>query len=616
MNKWKFILGCLTLLSFGCKSQANLIQHAEPANWWANMQYHQVQILLHGKNIANYQVEAQGIQVLGITKTENPNYLFVTVETEKKAAGIYPIRLKDGKKDIATFNFELKNRREGSALRTSFTSQDVVYLLMPDRFANGNPSNDSDPTTLEKANRSLPGGRHGGDIRGIINHLDYIADLGATTIWTTPLLLDNDTTYSYHTYGQSDLYKVDPRYGTNEEFCELVEKAHAKGLKVIKDEVPNHWSYTHWMMNDLPTYTWLHQFPGYAQSNYRTTAQMDPHASKRDSKYCSEGWFVRSMPDLNQNNPLVLNYLIQNTIWWVEYANLDGLRVDTYPYNEMEGIAKWTKAITDEYPNLNLVGEVWLHDQADISFWQKNSPIAAIKNYNSYLPSVMDFTLHDAMMEAFKEQNQGWDKGAVRFYENFANDFLYANSNNILTFFENHDTQRFNEVTKNPNDYKLALSILATTRGIPQLYYGSEIGMRGDKGKGDADIRQDFPGGWSTDSQNAFTENGRSAEQKIYFDYTKKLMNWRKNKAVIHSGKMTQFIPENNVYVYFRHNESEKVMVIINNSEKEETLNLSRFEELLTNTNTASNVINGENYSTKDKEWKLKGKTSYILELK
>ena len=616
MNKWKFILGCLTLLSFGCKSQANLIQHAEPANWWANMQYHQVQILLHGKNIANYQVEAQGIQVLGITKTENPNYLFVTVETEKKAAGIYPIRLKDGKKDIATFNFELKNRREGSALRTSFTSQDVVYLLMPDRFANGNPSNDSDPTTLEKANRSLPGGRHGGDIRGIINHLDYIADLGATTIWTTPLLLDNDTTYSYHTYGQSDLYKVDPRYGTNEEFCELVEKAHAKGLKVIKDEVPNHWSYTHWMMNDLPTYTWLHQFPGYAQSNYRTTAQMDPHASKRDNKYCSEGWFVRSMPDLNQNNPLVLNYLIQNTIWWVEYANLDGLRVDTYPYNEMEGIAKWTKAITDEYPNLNLVGEVWLHDQADISFWQKNSPIAAIKNYNSYLPSVMDFTLHDAMMEAFKEQNQGWDKGAVRFYENFANDFLYANSNNILTFFENHDTQRFNEVTKNPNDYKLALSILATTRGIPQLYYGSEIGMRGDKGKGDADIRQDFPGGWSSDSQNAFTENSRSAEQKIYFDYTKKLMNWRKNKAVIHSGKMTQFIPENNVYVYFRHNESEKVMVIINNSEKEETLNLSRFEELLTNTNTASNVMTGENYSTKDKEWKLKGKTSYILELK
>lgn len=616
MNKWKFILGCLTLLSFGCKSQANLIQHAEPANWWTNMQYHQVQILLHGKNIANYQVEAQGIQVLGITKTENPNYLFVTVETEKKAAGIYPIRLKDGKKDVATFNFELKNRKEGSALRSSFTSQDVVYLLMPDRFANGNPSNDSDLTTLEKANRSLPGGRHGGDIRGIINHLDYIADLGATTIWTTPLLLDNDTTYSYHTYGQSDLYKVDPRYGTNEEFCELVEKAHAKGLKVIKDEVPNHWSYTHWMMNDLPTYTWLHQFPGYAQSNYRTTAQMDPHASKRDSKYCSEGWFVRSMPDLNQNNPLVLNYLVQNTIWWVEYANLDGLRVDTYPYNEMEGIAKWTKAITDEYPNLNLVGEVWLHDQADISFWQKNSPIAAIKNYNSYLPSVMDFTLHDAMMEAFKEQNQGWDKGAVRFYENFANDFLYANSNNILTFFENHDTQRFNEVTKNPNDYKLALSILATTRGIPQLYYGSEIGMRGDKGKGDADIRQDFPGGWSSDSQNAFTENGRLAEQKIYFDYTKKLMNWRKNKAVIHSGKMTQFIPENNVYVYFRHNESEKVMVIINNSEKEETLNLSRFEELLTNTNTASNVMTGENYSTKDKEWKLKGKTSYILELK
>ncbi len=616
MNKWNFAVGFLVLFTFGCKSQSTLIQHAEPANWWTDMHYHQVQILLHGKNISNFQVEVQGLQVLGITKTENPNYVFVTVETEKKVAGIYPIRLKEGKKEVATFNFELKNRNQNSALRNSFTSSDVVYLLMPDRFANGNPTNDSDPSALEKANRSLPGGRHGGDIRGMIDHLDYIKELGATTIWPTPLLFDNDTTYSYHTYGQSDLYKIDPRYGTNQEFCELVEKAHAKGLKVIKDEVPNHWSYTHWMMYDLPTYTWLHQFPGYAQSNYRTTAQMDPHASERDSKYCSEGWFVRSMPDLNQDNPLVLNYLIQNTIWWVEYANLDGIRVDTYPYNEMEGIAKWTKAITDEYPNLNLVGEVWLHDQADISFWQKNSPIAAIKNYNSYLPSVMDFTLHDAMMEAFKEQNQGWDKGAARFYENFANDFLYANSNNILTFFENHDTQRFNEQNKNPNDYKLALAIIATTRGIPQIYYGSEIGMKGDKGKGDADIRQDFPGGWKEDAQNAFTDAGRTAEQKNYFEYTKKLLNWRKNKAVIHNGKLTQFIPENNVYVYFRYNESEKVMVVINNSEKEEIIQLARFEELLKNTTSAFNVMNNETYSTQEKSWKLKGKTAFILELK
>lgn len=599
------------------KGATSLLQHVEPANWWAGMNYAEVEVLLHGKDISKFSVLVKGLDILEVKKTENPNYFFVKVNTKNKPVGSYPIQLSDGKKIVAEHIFELKARRENSAARTGCTPKDVIYLIMPDRFANGDPSNDSHPATIEKVNRNFPGGRHGGDIQGIINHLDYIKELGATAIWTTPLLEDNDTTYSYHTYGQSDLYKVDPRYGTNADFVRMVEEAHKRGLKILKDEVPNHWGYTHWMMKDLPTYDWIHQFPGYAQSNYRTSTQMDSNASKRDQKYCEEGWFVRSMPDLNQGNPLVLNYLIQNTIWWVEFANLDALRVDTYSYNQKEGIAKWTKAIMDEYPNFSMVGEIWMHDQAQISFWQKDSPISAIQNYNTYLPQVMDFTLHDALQEAFKENNQGWDKGMVRIYENFVNDFLYKNASENLIFLENHDTQRFNEIYPKMADYKMAMALLATTRGIPQIYYGSEIGMKGDKNTGgDAAIRQDFPGGWKEDSKNAFTKEGRSDFQENYFQFTKKILNWRKNNVVIHEGKLVQFLPENNVYVYFRVKGKEKVMVVINNSDKEEKIKKVRFAEELDGFTEANEVITNLKVNLMKEEWNIPAKTAYIFELK
>jgi len=599
------------------KGTVSILQHVEPANWWAGMNYAEVEVLLHGKDISKYSVIVKGLDVIEIKKTENPNYLFVKVNTKNKPVGSYPIQLSDGKKILAEHVFELKARRENSAARIGCTPKDVIYLIMPDRFANGDPTNDSHPSTIEKVNRTLPGGRHGGDIQGIINQLDYIKELGATAIWTTPLLEDNDTTYSYHTYGQSDLYKVDPRYGKNEDFVRMVEEAHKRGIKILKDEVPNHWGYTHWMMKDLPTYDWIHQFPGYAQSNYRTSTQMDPNASKRDQKYCEEGWFVRSMPDLNQGNPFVLNYLIQNTIWWMEFANLDALRVDTYSYNQKEGIAKWTKAIMDEYPKSSMVGEIWMHDQAQISYWQKDSPISAIQDYNTHLPQVMDFTLHDALQEAFKENNQGWDKGMARIYENFVNDFLYKNASENLIFLENHDTQRFNEIYPKMADYKLAMALLATTRGIPQIYYGSEIGMKGDKNNGgDASIRQDFPGGWKEDSKNAFTKEGRSDFQENYFQYTKKLLNWRKNNSIIHEGKLVQFLPENNVYVYFRVKGKEKVMVVINNSDKEEKIKKDRFAEQLEGFIEAKEVITNLKVNLMKEEWDIPAKTAYIFELK
>ena len=592
------------------------LSHVEPGNWWVGMKHHQVQVLLHGPQIANYTPSVKGLNVLGIIKTENPNYLFITVETQDKNAGTYPIILSDKKKkEVARFEFKLEERIYQSANREGFSSKDVIYLLMPDRFANLYPGQDTYAGMTEPGNRDLPGGRHGGDIQGIIEHLNYIKELGATTIWTTPLLEDNEPTYSYHGYAQSDLYKVDPRYGNNSWFKEMVLEAHRQNLKVIKDEVPNHWSSKHWMMKDLPTKTWIHEFPTFTRSSYRTSTQMDPYASESDVRASEDGWFDTSMPDLNQANPLVLNYLIQNTIWWVEFAELDGLRVDTYSYNDKEAIAKWTKVIMDEYPNFNMVGEVWMHDQAQISYWQKDSPISSLQSYNSNLPAVMDFTLHDAFTQAFNEPEQGWDKGMVRFYENFVNDFLYKDPNNLLIFFENHDTQRFNEYCPKIEDYKLATTLLATTRGIPQIYYGSEIGMKGDKGKGDADIRRDFPGGWPGDTNNAFTDKGRTEEQKAYFDFSKKIWNWRKGKSVIHSGSFTQFLPQNNVYVYFRHNENETVMVVLNNSKEAQTLDLLRFSDLIKKHKSSLDIISG-NTIPLERTLTIDSKKSYILELK
>ena len=602
------LLAFLSFASF-CFGQ---IKKIEPPFWWSNMKTSQIQVLLYGENINKYEVKSE-LPIENISKVENPNYLFVTFNTEGKEAKKYSISLWEKKKKKQTILYELKARRANSAERKGFDASDMIYLLMPDRFANGNPDNDSSPNLTEKANRKEPGARHGGDIQGIINNLDYIQSLGATAIWSTPMCEDNDATYSYHTYAQSDVYRIDARYGTNEDYCNLSKELHKRDMKLIKDYVTNHWGAEHWIIKDLPMYDWIHQFPGYAQSSYRMSTQMDSYASEYDKKYCEKGWFVTSMPDLNQENPFVLQYLIQNAIWWIEYADLDGYRVDTYSYNDKKGIAKWTKQIMEEYPNFNIVGEVWLHDQAQISYWQKDSPISTIQNYNTHLPSVMDFTLHDAFGEALKAQ-PSWDKGMIQIYENFVNDFLYKNPHNLLIFAENHDTSRINEIYPNIEDYQIIMSILSTMRGIPQLYYGSEIGMRGDKSKGDAYIREDFPGGWKEDKQNALSPKLRNATQKAYFDITAKLFNWRKNQPVIHSGNLLQFLPINEVYVYFRYNENKTIMVIINNKKENQTIDLERFKEGIQKYTKGKDVISEKEFSLKD-SLEIPAKTAFILEL-
>ncbi|WP_345090704.1 glycoside hydrolase family 13 protein [Flavobacterium chungnamense] len=592
------------------------IDRVEPPFWWNDMEHSDVQIMFYGKNIAENQVSvSNGIIIKGIQKTENPNYVFVTIDTKNTTAQNLVFTFKNKNKSF-TQNYSLKSRKENSRDRKSFDSSDMIYLLMPDRFANGNTNNDSHPSVIEKADRTKIDGRYGGDIDGMIKNLDYIKDLGATTLWPTPLCEDNDERGSYHTYGQSDVYKIDPRFGTNEDYVKLSNELHNRDMKLIMDYVTNHWSYNHWMMKDMPTYDWFHQFPGYKQTNYKTTTHSDTNASETDKNLATSGWFVKSMPDLNQKNPLVLNYLIQNAIWWIEYANLDGFRVDTYPYTDKESIALWTKAVTDEYPNFNIAAEAWLYSHAQISYWQKDSKISAIQSYNSYCPTVMDFMLQTILEKGvLKEEKQNWNEGVTKFYDTFSNDFLYPNINNMFVFAENHDTQRINFVYPKFEDYKITMALIATIRGIPQLYYGSEIGMTGSKNVGDGDIRREFPGGWSDHKQNAFTKEGRTAEQEKYHAVTKKLFNWRKNKEVIHTGKTTHYIPENNVYVYFRYNEKESVMIIMNNSVEKQKMNINHFKESIKNNTSGKDVLTDKSFDLKN-DIEIEGKSVLILELK
>jgi glycosidase len=606
----------------------NPLERIEPRFWWSEMEHSELEIMFYGDNISEYDLVEGDFTVLEVKKTENSNYLFVTVDAGMES-GQYNLNLCKGDcetGDVIPVSYDLLPRNKGSKYRQGFDSSDVIYLVMPDRFANGDPSNDTVDGLTEKANRDLKGGRHGGDIQGIIDHLDYVNGLGATAIWSTPLLEDNDEKYSYHTYAQSDLYKIDPRYGTNEDYKRLAAELHNKDMKLIMDYVTNHWGATHWMMNDLPFKDWIHQFDdnknkefpvsGYANSSYRQTTQMDPNASDYDERYAEKGWFVSTMPDINQSDPMVLRYLIQNTIWWIEYAGLDGLRVDTYSYNEKAGIAAWTKAVMNEYPNFNIVGETWLHDQAQIAYWQKDSKIAAIQNYNTHLPSVMDFTLHDALTVAFSENEQQWDQGMIRVYENFVNDFLYPDIDNILVFAGNHDTNRINGNGLYNGDlakYKLAMTLVLTTRGIPQIYYGDEIGMEGNRDtSGDGDIRRDFPGGWAGDVNNAFLNP--TPTQKSFQDFTRKLLNYRKYKEVIHTGKLLQHVPENNCYVYFRYNKNSRVMVIINNNPEPVTLSLNRFGEGLNGRIKGEEILTGKVVDLKT-NLVLEGKTSMVLDL-
>ena len=604
----------LLMIITGNFIEAQKIDRVEPPSWFTGMKETALQLMVYGKEIGSFDVIADypGVKVTTLVKTDNPNYLFVNLDISSNALpGNVRLIFTRGKVKL-TYDYPLLAHPSGEA--KGFDASDVIYLLMPDRFANGNPSNDNVNGMLETADRSNPNGRHGGDLKGISDHLDYIKDLGVTGIWLNPFLENNQPAFSYHGYSITDLYRVDPRYGTNEEFKDLISKVHGKGLKLVMDMICNHIGSGHWWMKDLPSDDWVHKFSSFTRTSYRSSVYMDPYAVESDVQILEKGWFDNTMPDLNQSNPLVEEYLIQNSLWWIAYFGIDGIRMDTYPYPEKNMMSRWAKRMTDEFPGFFIVGEVWYQQEAPTAYWSFGKINS--DGYQSNLPSVTDFPLSLSTHRAFNEPD-GWTEGMARLYTVLSQDFLYPEPFRNVIFLDNHDLPRFfTQTGKNLDIYKMALSFILTTRGIPQFYYGTEILMEGDKNRGDGYLREDLPGGWSGDTRNVFLAQNLNATEKEAFEFTRKIINWRKEKEVIHSGKLKQYIPENNLYVYFRYNEKESVMIVLNNSDREaRTITKERYPEALKGFTSGTEVITGSEI-TDLASFKIAPKTAMIIELK
>lgn len=606
-----FIIMLLSNLSIFAKP-ASIVERMEPSQWWVDMNNTEVQIMLYGKNIAQSEpsLNVSDLKISRVERTSNPNYLFLYLDIKEAKAGEYNITLNRGRKKEVV-KFTLNQRRSGSAERASFDSRDAVYLLMPDRFANGNPNNDNVEGYVEKTEYGNLHERQGGDIKGIIEHLDYIADLGFTALWTTPMFEDNDKNYSYHHYATSNYYLIDPRFGTNEEFKMMIECCHQKGLKYILDIVPNHVNPRHWWHNDLPDFTWYNQWDTFTRTNYQTSAAPDINASEADRKALQDGWFDTNMADINLGNPLFFDYMRQMYVYWIEWANIDGLRVDTYPYNNLDDAARLMKSIRDEYPNLNIVSECWVKTVPEMTYYQSGHP--NLDGYDSHMPSVMDFMLKDYFDNVFNEK-EGWNSGLKKFYHHFVQDFAIYNPYNVMNFFGNHDMNRFSAaVDRDMDKYKMGLALLAVIRGIPQYYYGDEIMLDGS-GDGYEAARRCFPGGWSGDEYNAFTEKGRTKEQQEVHQYLRSILRFRKSSEALTVGKTMHFIPENGIYCIFRYTDNEKVMVLVNNNSEDTQVDLSRFNEMNIIGASANNIVT-DTKSTLGGSITLEGKSVTILEI-
>lgn len=582
-HKWLLFVFALTCLNvFG--AQGSIIKKTAPEFWWAGMKNPELQILLYGEQISNADVTltGKGVILKEVVKQENPNYLLLYLDLTEADAQTLTIRLKQGKK-LTEIPYELKARvRKGEDIK-GFTAEDVLYLIMPDRFANGNQENDIIKGMKESTtDRNNLYARHGGDLQGIANHLTYISDLGATAIWLNPTQENDMKEGSYHGYAITDYYQIDRRFGTNQEFKELVKQAHSQGLKVVMDMIFNHCGNENYLFADKPSKEWFNFSSNYVQTSFKTANVMDIHASNYERRIATDGWFASVMPDFNQRNRHVARYLIQNSIWWIEYAGINGIRQDTHPYADFDFMSQWCKEVNEEYPYFNIVGETWLNSNVQIAYWQKDSKIAAPKN--SYLPTVMDFPLQGLMNQAFDEETGEWGGGLYRLYDYLSQDLVYANPMGLLTFLDNHDTSRFasdKDKANNLTRYKQALAFMLTTRGIPQIYYGTEILMSGNKGNGDGALRRDFPGGWKGDEINAFSEKGRTALQNEAFNYTRKLLQWRKGNLAVTKGNMKHFSIRQGVYVYQREYNGQSVVVFMNGTNSSQELELTPYREVL-----------------------------------
>jgi glycosidase len=610
----KFFL-IVSTIAFSLFAEAQEIERMEPPFWWTGMKNSELQIMVYGKNIARaeLQFEYPDVHLKEIVRADSPDYLFIYMEIGKDAQpGMMKLNFSEGKKK-RTETYELR-ARHATVGAQGFASSDVLYLIMPDRFANGDPSNDV--RYNEPVDRKDPSGRHGGDFAGIAQHLDYLVDLGVTTIWLNPVMENNMHAagyQSYHGYAATDFYRTDERFGSNEDYCRLIESVHQKGMKMVMDMIYNHCGSLHRWINNLPFRNWLNHPETFVPTTHNLYTVMDVHAPQSEIDAMTDGWFVKAMPDLNQRNTHLAKYLIQNSIWWIEYAQIDGIRHDTHPYADFDFLSRWCRAIFEEYPHFNIVGESWYIDAAPLAWWQNASKL---NGRQTSLKTVMDFKLMNVCNQAFSVDNQ--DKNPLRgIYEVIAQDFLYEDLNNILIFLDNHDLSRFcKQGESDLSRFKQAMAFLLTTRGIPQLYYGTEILMNGEKSEGDGHLRKDFPGGWCGDSVNAFTAAGRTDLQNEAFDYLKKLLQWRKHNPAVKDGKLIHYAPESQTqsYVYARIAENSRILVILNGSNQEQSLSAKKYFEVIGDAVSGKEIISGKTLDLSDRIL-IPAKEVYILEL-
>ena len=620
---WKILLFLLLLSSPMTAQNSTAVQkkannriatpnvtRIDPTNWFADMQDPTLQLMVYGKDIkfADVTTDYPNVKIDSLVRLDSPNYLLVYLNLKGAKPGEVTLTFsnKNGKK--TTKKFQLKAREMAGADRKGFDISDVLYMLMPDRFANGNPKNDVIKGMEDQlCDRNEPSLRHGGDLEGLRQHLDYFTDLGVTALWLTPVLendrpVDGGKQSTYHGYATTDYYRVDPRFGTNEEYKALVDECHKKGLKVVMDMIFNHCGDYHpWAkhtridengktIKDYPSKNWFNS-PNYGlQTSYKLTPVLDPYASKVDMAETVDGWFVPSMPDLNQRNPHVIKYLIQNSIWWIETVGIDGIRMDTYPYADRQAMADWMKVLNKEYPNFNTVGETWVTEPAYTAAWQKDSKLSDI---NSNLKTVMDFAFFDRLSQAKNEETDDWWKGWNRIYNSLCYDYLYTDPSSVMAFIENHDTDRYLGNSKDSTALKQAYALLLTMKRIPQLYYGTEILMNGTKTETDGNVRQDFPGGFPGDKVNKFTNEGRTKAENAMFDWTSRLLHWRQNNDVIINGSQTQFIPQHGVYVLARQHNGKTVLTILNGKKADNQVDVARYAEVIGSHTTATDVLTG-----------------------
>ena len=616
------------------------IDRIEPTDWYVGMKDASLQLMVYGEGIktADVTTDYPGVRIDSLVRLDSPNYLLVYMNVKDAQPGTMTLLFQQGKQKKKV-NYTLKAREKKGYEREGFSNADVLYMLMPDRFASGRSDNDQIKGMRPyKNDRTQPSLRHGGDLEGIRQHLDYFKELGVTALWFTPVLEndspDHGTQSTYHGYATTNYYRVDPRFGSNEEYRQLCDEAHEKGLKIVMDMIFNHSGFEHPWTLDMPSKDWLNTpewllpenqakavemktMDGaakvndkYLQTSYKLTPVVDPYASKIDLHETVDGWFVPTMPDLNQRNPHVIKYLIQNSIWWIETVGIDGIRMDTYPYADRDAMAQWMKIIGEEYPNFNTVGETWVTEPAYTAAWQKDSKLS---EKNSYLPTVMDFAFYDRINQAKNEETDAWWNGFNRIYNNFVYDYLYPNPSNVMAFLENHDTDRFLGEGKDTVALKQALALLLTVNRTPQLYYGTEVLMNGTKHITDGNVRKDFPGGFPGDTKNCFTREGRTQAENAMFDWLSRLLHWRQGNDVIIKGKQTQFIPFKGIYVIARQYNGKTVLTILNGNHKQAEMQLDRYAEVIGNATAARDVITGRTVKL-DKKLSLKSRQTLIVE--